>query len=106
MTDRTTIPPAAFELTHVWKHAPQNDPGTVRWFRENLARVADALDMLRACGPTYAAVRAVVEAWTAALDPEGDGPDAARCLVESRPDVTDALEDLVHTSRAGRPSES
>ena len=111
MTDRTTIPPAAHELSLIWKYAPQNDPGTVRWVRENLARVADALDMLRACGPTFASVRAVVEAWLEATRPideavSGPPPATAQRLHAEWPELTETLDDLVHASRAGRPAQS
>ena len=109
MTDRTTTPHAAFELSHTWATGPAHMTETVGRIRRDLPQVANALDMLRVCGPTFASVRAVVDAWTEAGRPF-DGSDRAQWEDEERlraewPELTETLDDLVHASRAGRPTQ-
>ena len=104
MPDRATIPNAAFAVSHTWAGGKYR-PDTTAWVRGSIPRLADALDMLHVCGPTFASVRAVVDAWTAALNPEQE-PDRAQRFLNEWPELTNALTDLIYTSRAGRPDAS
>lgn len=91
-----TAPEATLALSLTWINGPRTTyPGTPRWVRDDLAGLADALDMLVQCGPTIAAVRAVDDAWRAIEEQApAETPSPARRLAGTWPHLVTAIADL------------